>query len=260
VRAISKALVWLCAWLSIGVHAAPTIGYTVVARYAHPDAPFTQGFELHGDTVYESSGLYDQSFIARWQLQQHQLQQRQVLPCRCFGEGLTVFGDRIYVLTWREQKGFVFDKNSLQQISEFPYRGEGWGLTHNDQQLIASDGSATLRFLDPQTLRASAQLNVVDNGQPIAALNELEWLPATKQRPARILANIWQTDTIIAIDPVSGNVTAQLDLGKLYPRGQRSPHADVLNGIAYDARDNTLLLTGKIWPFVYRVKLIQPLP
>ena len=108
--------------------------------------------------------------------------------------------------------------------------------------------------------KISSEINVTDAGKSVTQLNELEWLPATGKRPARILANIWQTDTIVAIDPRSGVVTAKLDMRKLYPSGQRSPSADVLNGIAFDARDNTLLLTGKIWPFVYRVQLKQPLP
>ena len=267
-RGLSKALasqklrlgLGFALWLCSCAYAAPLIEYTVIERYTHPNQSFTQGLELHGDTVYESSGQYGGSYIARWQLKGTQIDKWQPLPTAMFGEGLTVLGERIYVLTWRERTALIFDKNSLQPIGQFDFAGEGWGLTNDGRHLIASNGSDTLRFIDPQSQKISSEINVTDAGKSVTQLNELEWLPATGKRPARILANIWQTDTIVAIDPRSGVVTAKLDMRKLYPSGQRSPSADVLNGIAFDARDNTLLLTGKIWPFVYRVQLKQPLP
>jgi len=267
VRGLSNSLVrpplrlglYLALWLCSCAYAAPLIDYTVVARYAHPNQSFTEGFELHGDTVYESSGQYGRSYIARWQLKGSQIDSWQPLPTAMFGEGLTVLGERIYVLTWRERKALIFDKDSLQQIGQFDFAGEGWGLTNDGHHLITSNGSDTLRFIDPITQKIISEIEVTDAGKSVTQLNELEWIPAHDKQPARILANIWQTDTIVAIDPRSGAVTAKLDMRKLYPSGQRSPSADVLNGIAFDARDNTLLLTGKIWPFVYRVKLAEPL-
>lgn len=233
--------------------AAPLLDYSVVARYPHPETPFTQGFEIDGDTVYESSGLYRRSFIARWKLGDAHLTQKQPLPPELFAEGLTVLDGRIYTLSWRERRALVFDRTSLRRIAEFEYGGEGWGLAHNGRELVMSDGSDTLRFLDPANFRTVRTLAVTDAGQPVGRLNELEWIPARGDRPPRVLANIWQTDTVVAIDPASGAVTAQLDLGRLYTL--RSARADVLNGIAYDARDDTLLLTGKFWPYVYRVRL-----
>jgi glutamine cyclotransferase len=239
--------------------AAPNLTYTVVARYAHPDIPFTQGLELDGNTMYESSGLYRQSFISRWHLgEQNALDKRAMTP-DVFAEGLTLFGQRLYVLSWKEQRATVFDKATLNKIGEFTYSGEGWGLTHDNSALIMSDGSATLRWLDPTDFRSLKNLTVSGDGQPVENLNELEWIPARAGQPARILANIWQTNYIVAIDPDSGNVTARLDLSQLYPRGQRSAHADVLNGIAFDPRDNTLLITGKFWPSVFRLRLDEPI-
>jgi glutamine cyclotransferase len=239
-----------------------------VARYPHASNNFTQGLEIAAGALFESSGLYGQSFIARqaWPpadslspSSTNPPTARQPLPARYFGEGLTVVGDKIYLLTWREQQGFIFDRHSLNKIGEFALQGEGWGLTHNGQQLVVSDGSAVLRFLDAQTFALQKSLTVTLDGAPLAALNELEWIAARAGRPARLLANIWQTDTIVVIDPASGRVTATLDCSALYPAGQRAPHADVLNGIAVDA-DDTLLVTGKFWPHIYRLKLQQALP
>jgi glutamine cyclotransferase len=250
---------FLCWLLAAPVAASPALSYAVVARYPHPQTPFTQGLELDGDTVYESSGLYYQSFISRWQLSDQKVVDRQDLPAALFAEGLTLFGDRLFVLSWKEQKALVFDRATLRKTGEFAYRGEGWGLTHNAQTLIMSDGSDTLRFLDPHDFHGVKNVAVSDDGRPVERLNELEWIPARADQPARVLANIWQTDTIVVIDPESGAVTAHLDLSKLYPRGQRSAHSDVLNGIALDPRDNTLLITGKFWPYVFRVQLTEPL-
>lgn len=257
---LTLLLCFLCVTLgSVNASAAPTLSYTVVARYAHPDTPYTQGLELDGDTVYESSGLYRQSFISRWQIgEQSAFDKRAVAP-EIFAEGLTLLGNRVYVLSWQEQRGTVFDKASLNKIGEFAYRGEGWGLTHDAHALIMSDGSATLRWLDPADFRSVKTLAVSEDGHPVEHLNELEWIPARATQPARILANIWQTNSIVAIDPDTGNVTARLDLSKLYPSGQRSAHADVLNGIAFDPRDNTLLITGKFWPTVFRLRLDEPI-
>lgn len=235
--------------------AAPALAYRVIHRYPHPEMSFTQGLELDGDTVLESSGLYRRSYIQRWRLDSQQVIARRELPAAIFAEGLTQLGGRIYVLSWREQKALVFDKTTLAPLGEHAYRGEGWGLTHNGSELIMSNGSDSLQFIDAATFQVLRTLPVTDDGSPLAALNELEWIPATPQHPTRLLANIWLTDTIVVIDPDSGAVTARLDLSKLYPKGQRSRRADVLNGIAYDPRDGTLLVTGKFWPHVYKLKL-----
>lgn len=253
---------WLLSWLAAtsASAAAPSLRYEVIARYSHPDTVFTQGLELEGDTIYESSGLYWRSYIAKRPLQTQTPAQKRSLPYPVFGEGLTLWRERIYVLTWREQRGFIFDKASLKKLAEFSYSGEGWGLAHNDSTLIMSDGSDTLRFLDPQTLAVKNSLAVSEDGIPINNLNELEWIPAHAAQPARLLANIWQSDEIAVIDTESGHITARIDLSRLYPKPTRSAKADVLNGIAFDARDQTLLVTGKFWPYMYRIRVLDALP
>lgn len=247
----------------------PALTFEVLARYPHDVNRFTQGLEIADGALYESSGLYGRSFIVRSALPAAPVptpptalanDTRQPLPPRYFGEGLTVRDERIYVVTWREQRGLVFDRASLRPTGEFTIDGEGWGLAHDASHLILSDGSAVLRFLDPKTFAVQKTITVRSAGQPLENLNELEWIEARAGRPARLLANVWQTDELVVIDPADGRVTARLDLRQLYPRDQRSRRADVMNGIAWDPRDDTLLVTGKYWPHLYRLKLLQPLP
>jgi glutaminyl-peptide cyclotransferase len=245
--------------------APPLLAFEVVARYPHGTDVFTQGLELDGGALYMSSGLYGRSFIARAMLPPAPpapalTDARQPLPPQYFGEGLTVWRDRIYVLTWREHRGLIFDRATLRPAGEFAIEGEGWGLAHDERHLILSDGTARLRFLEPDRFTVQKTITVRSAGQPLEQLNELEWIDATGGRPGRLLANVWQTDELVVIDPADGRVTARLDLRQLYPRGRRSPHADVLNGIAWDPRDGTLLVTGKFWPHLYRIRLLQPLP
>lgn len=254
---------WLILGLLFAAHAhatTPTLRYEVIARYKHPDSAFTQGLELSGDTVYESSGLYWRSYITTWPLQTQTATIKQTLPYAVFGEGLTLWNDRIYTLSWREKRGFIFDQKTLKKLGEFSYSNEGWGLAHNDDALIMSDGTETLRFIDPNTLATSHTVSVSENSTPIENINELEWIPARANQPSRLLANIWQSDEIVVIDTEKGRVTARLDLSKLYPKSTRSEKADVLNGIAFDNRDQTLLVTGKFWPYVYKIRVLDALP
>jgi glutaminyl-peptide cyclotransferase len=270
VRALVRVLVLLS---SAAVHAAPPVlAYSVAARYPHDPEQFTQGLELDGATLYESSGLYGRSLLTRQLLPSQPATPDKpnnattsqpistALPPDYFAEGLTLWHDALYLVTWREQRGFIFDRRTLQKTGEFAIQGEGWGLAHNSRQLILSNGSAQLQFLDPASFALQKSLTVTSDGVAVDKLNELEWIDQKALGPARLLANIWQSDTIVVIDPNSGRVTGRLDLSQLYPRGQRSTHADVLNGIAFDARDNTLLITGKFWPYLYRIRLLQPLP
>ena len=248
--------------------APPSLGFKVLAQYPHDTNSFTQGLELDDGALYESSGLYRRSFITRTQLPPagsakttaSPADARRQLPERDFGEGLTVWDDRIYVVTWRERRGLVFERTTLAPVSEFEIGGEGWGLTHDETHLILSDGSPVLRFLDRQSFAVAKTLTVRSGGKPLSQLNELEWVGARDGRPARLLANVWQTDELVVIDPATGDVTGRIDLGRLYPHGMRSPRADVMNGIAWDSRDDTLLVTGKFWPQLYRLQLSQPLP
>lgn len=264
-RIFARQWQWLfCFWiysLAAPLQAAPALTYEVIARYPHRTHAFTQGLELAGDTLYESSGLYEKSYVARWQPENDSAITRVDIPARYFAEGLTRFGDKLYLLTWQSGVGLVLNAHTLQREGTFRYSGEGWGLTHNQRALIMSDGSARLRFLDPVTLRQTSTLDVILNGAALQQLNELEWIDAGALAPQpRLLANIWQTDHIVVIDPASGRVTATLDLTALNPRAQRTTDEDVLNGIAYDRRDQTLLVTGKRWRYLWRIRLHSALP
>lgn len=243
---------------------APNIGYQIVERYPHHTAAFTEGLEVVDGALYESSGLYRESFVARWHLDgspgnESQAPFKRDIAAEYFAEGITVFGDKAYLLTWQSGKGFVLNAESLHIERSFEYSGEGWGLTHDHESLIMSDGTARLRFLNPKTLREEKSLDVTENGKPLTYLNELEWIDAGVLSPQpRLLANIWQTDQVAVIDPQTGVVTARLDLSKLYPSRRRGE--DVMNGIAFDPADNTLLVTGKRWRYLWRLRTTTPLP
>lgn len=252
-------LLWLCAPALL---ATPLVQYEEVARYPHRSAAFTQGLELIGDTLYESSGLYHESFVMRWQLDHADaLTSSTKIADKYFAEGLTVLGEKLYLLTWESGTGLVLNAATLEVERSFNYAGEGWGLTHNTHDLIMSDGTNRLRFINPQTLREEKSIAVFENGNPVTYLNELEWIDAGTLTPQpRLLANIWQTDNIVVIDPETGNVTARINLANLYPTRERRRGEDVLNGIALDHNDNTLLVTGKKWRYLWRIKLQSALP
>lgn len=238
------------------------VPFEIVQRYAHRTGAFTQGLEIARGQLYESSGLYNQSFVTRWQLDgPTDTDRRQEIASEYFAEGFTVLGDKGYLLTWQSGKGFVLNAQTLQIERSFDYAGEGWGLTNDGRALIMSDGTARLRFLDPETLREQKTLDVTENGRPLADINELEWIDAGPLAPQpRLLANIWRTDQIAVIDPQNGHVTARIDLRPLYPYNKRRSGEDVLNGVAVDPADHTLLVTGKRWRYLWRIRLNAPLP
>lgn len=222
--------------------------YAVVRSYPHSQEDFTQGLTYADDRLYESTGLYGTSAVIVKALDSGRAIKRFPLPDRYFGEGLAVVGDHLVQLTYQEQTGFVYDRNSLRVLREFHYRGEGWGLTYDGQHLIMSDGSAKLYFLEPVTYRKERTLVVTRMGEQVRNLNELEYVEG------RIYANVWLRNTIIQIDPVTGHVTGEIDLSELAARHVVSPDA-VLNGIAHNPRNGTLLVTGKFWPALYEIKL-----
>jgi glutamine cyclotransferase len=171
------------------------------------------------------------------------------VPPEYFAEGLTVIGPRAYQLTWRNQKGFVYDVASFQLLAEFTYEGEGWGLTTDGKSLILSDGTNRIRFLDPATFKVTRSIDVSASGKPVDRLNELEWVKG------EIFANVWQTDTIVRIDPATGSVRGVISFPFLLQLGDRGPATDVMNGIAYDPATDKLYVTGKRWPKMYEVRL-----
>ena len=229
---------------------APTYGYTVVRAYPHDREAFTQGLAFDDQGVlYESTGQRGQSSLRRVELSSGAVLQRHDLPAALFGEGIAVFGDRIFQLTWQAGRAFVYDKANFSVLQEFTYRTEGWGLTHDGRRLIMSDGTATLYFLHPDTFAETARLTVRDHRGPVIRLNELEYVRG------EILANVWQTDRIARINPQTGHVTGWIDLTGLLPPGDRRQPVDVLNGIAYAPRSDRLFVTGKWWPKLFEITL-----
>lgn len=234
--------------------ALPTYGYKVVRSYPHDTTAFTEGLFIKDGFLYESTGLTGQSSIRKLRLETGEVLKKVDLPPEFFGEGIVYWENRLIALTWQTQRGFVFDLESFKPVDRFTYPGEGWGLTRNDHELIMSDGTAELRFLDPKTLRETRRLRVTANGAPVTQLNELEWVEG------EILANVWQTDRIARINPDTGRVTGWIDLAGLLPaREQVEGITDVLNGIAYDAPTRRLFVTGKHWPKLYEIVLVPRL-
>jgi glutaminyl-peptide cyclotransferase len=232
--------------------ALPVYGYRVVNVYPHDPGAFTQGLVYQDGIFYEGTGLRGQSTLRQVDPATGQVLQGIRLPDPYFGEGIAVLGDRLYQLTWQENTGFVYDKDSFELLSTWAYAGEGWGLTTDGQRLIMSDGSHVLRFIDPATLQEVGQVAVLDGaGQPIGRLNELEWVEG------EIYANVWQTDLIARIDPASGRLLGWIDLAGLLPEEDRAAQrVDVLNGIAYDAATGRLFVTGKWWPKLFEIELV----
>jgi glutamine cyclotransferase len=222
--------------------------YSVVNAFPHDTNAFTQGLVIDNGVLYEGTGLYGQSSLRRVQLETGEVLQLHALSNEFFGEGITVFGDKIIQLTWQSHKGFVYDKNSFDLLQNFSYPTEGWGITHNGTQLIMSDGTANLYFLDPETFERVGKIVVNDAG-PVTRLNELEYIKG------EIYANIWQKEKIAIINPRTGNVRAWIDLTGIGD-SESTDIDSVLNGIAYDANQDRLFVTGKMWSKLYEIQLI----
>jgi glutamine cyclotransferase len=221
----------------------------VLNMYPHDPNAFTQGLVFHEGELYEGTGRNGASSLRRVALETGEILQRHNLGSRYFGEGITIMGDSIYQLTWQSQIGFIYDRASFALQGTFFLPGEGWGITQDDSQFIISDGSAYLRFLDPGTRREVRRVRVTEEGRPVDRLNELEYING------EIWANVWYTDTIVRIDPVTGAINSKIDLGGLY---QQRGVDDVLNGIAWDADGQRLFVTGKLWPNLYQIAVLEP--
>ncbi len=222
--------------------------YNIVNDYPHDQKAFTQGLVMNEGVLYESTGLYGGSTLRRVDLETGNVLQSYVLSNEFFGEGITVFGDRIIQLTWQNQTGFVYDKDSFNLLQVFSYPTEGWGITTDGTQLIMSDGTANLYFIDPENFEKTGQIEVHDN-EPVTNLNELEYIDG------EVYANIWQTDKIVIINPYTGQVKAWIDLAGIYTQENNDTNS-VLNGIAYDAKGERLFVTGKLWSQLFEIKLL----
>ena len=230
-------------------------GFTVVKSWPHDPGAFTQGLEFEQGRLYEGTGGEGKSELREVALQTGDVLRMATLPQNTFGEGITILGNRVYQLTWKSKRGFVYDLTTFKRISEFAYEGEGWGLANDGTSLIMSDGSDSLTFRDPATFAVSRTLQVADGDRAVSQLNELEWVNG------EIYANIWQSDSLVRIDPRSGEVIGYINLRGIFSPSDRSRYlqpgqaVDVLNGIAYDDATGRLLVTGKWWPRIYQIAI-----
>jgi glutamine cyclotransferase len=224
------------------------IPYTLVKTFPHDNTAFTQGLTIDQGKLYESTGQHN-AWIAEVNITTGEQTKKVLLDKQYFGEGITILNNKLYQLTWQSKIGFIYDLKTFQKIGEFNYEHEGWGITHNEANLIVSDGTDKLHILDTVSLKEVSILTVTENGVKQSQLNELEFIEGF------IYANQWQTNYILKIDPANGNVVGKMDISSLAARiSQMSPQADVLNGIAYEKKSKTILITGKYWPAMFALR------
>lgn len=238
--------------LTAGADRTPHYGYRVIRSYPSDPQAFTQGLIYHDGFLYKSTGLYGRSSLRRIDLETGAILQRHNLAGYYFAEGLARWGKTLVQLTWQNRTGILYDLDTFEQRGTFRFAGEGWGLTSDGRHLIMSNGSAELQFLDPDTFSVVHRITVRDRHTTVEQLNELEYIDG------EIWANIWNSDRLVRIDPVSGQVTGWVDLAGLRPDRVRPDTSAVLNGIAYDAAGQRLFVTGKRWPAVFQIELSAP--
>jgi glutamine cyclotransferase len=236
---------------STSKESVPEYTYFIVGSIPHDHNAFTQGLVYDAGYIYESTGRRGHSTLRKVDIKDGAVLKQSKLADHFFGEGLTIFNNRIIQVTWQQYTGFVYDKESLIKTEEFYYNTEGWGLTHDGRFLIMSDGSEKLYYLHPETYALEKQIAVCENSEPVSNLNELEFVRG------QIYANIFGTNRIARIDPLSETISGWIDLSGLYELLEQNYPVDVLNGIAYDAENDRLFVTGKLWPKIFQIKLIQ---
>lgn len=226
--------------------------YTIINEYPHDNNSFTQGLIFQEGYLYEGTGLKGFSYLKKVELETGKVLNTVKLENEFFGEGITIFKDKIIQLTWKSKLGFVYDKESFNLITKFSYNTQGWGLTHDDKNLIMSDGTSKIFFLDPETFQEVKSIEVTDKGKKITQINELEYIEGN------IYANIWKEEKIAIINPNSGIIIAWINLqgitAKGYQKGIKDSDA-VLNGIAYDKNNKRIFITGKNWDKIFEITL-----
>jgi glutamine cyclotransferase len=249
--ALAAAMVFLAACSSPSANGVAQYSCEVVHTYPHDMRAFTEGLFYLDGFLYESTGLEFQSSVRKVRVETGEIVQRHDLPQQYFGEGIVNWKDRLIQLTYRTEVGFVYDLAIFGVKSEFKYPGEGWALTQDGKRIIMSDGTAELRFWDPETLKETGRITVTDEGQPVKNVNELEFIKG------EIWANIWQTERIARIDPANGKITGWIDCaGLLSQEDRRKVQVDVMNGIAYDAAQDRVFVTGKYWPKLFEIRVV----
>jgi glutamine cyclotransferase len=231
--------------------AAPVAQSRVVRVFPHDPEAFTQGLVYLDGFLYEGTGLNGRSSIRKVRLENGEVLQIRKLDPQYFGEGIAIVGNSLFELTWETEVGFVYDRTSFERTGTFTYKGEGWGLTYDGRHLIMSDGTSSLRFIDPGTRKEVSRVQVRDAGRPVERLNELEYVKG------EVFANVWQAERIARISPKTGQVLGWIDLSGLL-NTREAASVDVLNGIAYDAQQDRLFVTGKLWPKLFEIKVVEP--
>ena len=229
----------------------PVSTFQVVKTYPHDRTAFTQGLEYHNGYLYEGTGLYGRSTLRKVDLVTGEVVQQIAIPSEYFGEGITLLAGEILQLTWQSHVGFVYGANDFKMRRQFTYTGEGWGLTNDGREVFFSDGTSTIRVLNPKTLAETRRITVTDGATPVAQLNELEVVEG------ELYANIWNSNRIARISPTTGKVLGWIDLTGLLSPLYRPDQVDVLNGIAYDAAKKRLFVTGKLWPSVFEIRVVS---
>ncbi|MGH7502170.1 MAG: glutaminyl-peptide cyclotransferase [Longimicrobiales bacterium] len=248
---LALAAISACQDTTTGDARADSARFEIVRQYPHDPAAYTQGLVYENGGFLESTGVRGQSTLRRVVLETGEVLVRLEMPEDRFTEGLAVLGDRVYQLTWTAGIGYIYDRETLALVDSFEYSGEGWGLTTDGTSLVMSDGSANLKYIDPATFTVTKTVSVRSAGSPLSAINELEWVRG------EIWANVYQSSWIVRIDPATGEVVRWLDAASLVPAEKRGNADEVLNGIAYDSAGDRLFLTGKRWPVLYEVRVVE---
>jgi glutamine cyclotransferase len=247
---MTRILAFLLALLASPLPAAlPVEQARLVRTYPHDITAFTEGLLIRDGWLYESTGFEGHSFIRKKNLATGRIVRSITIPPDLFGEGIVDWGDKLYSFVWHGGRGFVWTLPGMKPAGSWTYSGEGWALTQDGHHIIMSDGTPVLRFLDPKTMQVVRRLPVTAEGQPVALLNELEYVRG------EILANVWETALIARIDPATGHVKGWINLAELWRRSGATGSDAVPNGIAYDKATNRLFVTGKNWPSLYQIKL-----
>lgn len=247
-------LIWMTSCNSVNkekLELSP-IGYSVHSTIPHDINSFTQGLVVYNGELYESTGQEGSSWVGAIDVSTGKAIRKTSLDAQFFGEGITILNGKIYQLTWKNKTGFIYDLTTLQKTGSFSYATEGWGITHNGKDLIMSDGTNRLYFLDTISFSVKSTLDVAQGTQPVQYLNELEWINGF------IYANLWQTNRILKINPEDGQVIGYMDLSLIVDQAlSRNPSADVLNGIAWHSGTKSMLVTGKYWPNIFVLRLSE---
>jgi glutamine cyclotransferase len=225
--------------------------FKIVHTFPHDPAAYTQGLAFRDGFLYEGTGRNGTSSLRKVRLETGEVIQRRELPQEYFGEGIALIGNEVVQLTWKSQVGFVYDVSDFRLLRQFSYTGEGWGLATNGREVFMSDGTPEIRVLDIDTLKEKRRFTVRDDGIAVRELNELEFVEG------ELFANVWQTDRIARISPQTGQVVGWIDLSGILSSIYRRERDAVLNGIAYDAKQKRLFVTGKLWPSIFEIKIVE---